>query len=163
MSIWVVNASPVITLAKIGQLRLLDALGGTVLLPNAVADELLAGPTHDPARIAVAARWGQRCSPTHVPDNVLEWGLGAGETAVLAVAIERQPAVAILDDGSARAAARALGVGLIGTLGVVVRAKLSGVIPSAAQVMAHLKDAGLHLDESIVSAALDRIGERWRP
>ncbi len=39
----VVNASPLIVLAKIGRLQLLDALGSEVIVPEAVAAEILRG------------------------------------------------------------------------------------------------------------------------
>ena len=82
-----------------------------------------------------------------------------GESAVIALCLEKGSAIAVLDDASARAAARALGVPLIGTLGVVVRARLRGLLPSAAAVIADLRAAGLHLDDRVIRAALDRIGE----
>ena len=47
---WVVNASPVITLAKAGHLDLLTQLADDVLVPEAVVTELLDAPTDDPAR-----------------------------------------------------------------------------------------------------------------
>ena len=86
---WVLNASPVIVLAKVGALGLLEALASRVLVPEAVAAEVLAGPEADPGRTAVTGGWGQRVPhPAHVPKAVVEWGLGAGETAVLATALE---------------------------------------------------------------------------
>ena len=36
--------------------------------------------------------------PADVPAIVLEWGLGAGETAVIAAALESQEHTAVLDD-----------------------------------------------------------------
>ena len=92
---WVVNASPVITLAKAGHLALLTALATEVLLPEAVVAEVLAGPVTDPARQAVEEGWGTRVAVPQVPVSVLEWGLGAGETAVLAVALARGNCTAI--------------------------------------------------------------------
>ena len=47
--LWVVNASPLITLAKIGQLQLLVRPGATLAVPEAVADEVRAGPEGDAA------------------------------------------------------------------------------------------------------------------
>ncbi|TMB88174.1 MAG: hypothetical protein E6J45_11680 [Chloroflexi bacterium] len=55
---WVVNASPLIVLAKAGRLGLTGDLCSAILLPDAVAHELLAGPADDPARLAVLAGWG---------------------------------------------------------------------------------------------------------
>jgi|GEM_PF-1660651 len=46
---WVVNASPIICLAKVGCLELLQRLPDQFLIPQAVADEILAGPHGDPA------------------------------------------------------------------------------------------------------------------
>lgn len=52
---WVVDASPLIVLAKIGAIELLRPLGVTVVVPNAVVAEVLAGPPGDPSREALLA------------------------------------------------------------------------------------------------------------
>lgn len=156
---WVVNASPVIALAKIGQLHLLEVLTDSLVLPEAVAQELLAGPADDPACKALASGWGQRRTPKRITEEILEWGLGAGESAVLALCLENPSAIAVLDDASARAAARTLGIPFIGTLGVVVRAKLRGMLPSVEAIIAELRTAGLYIDDKIVRSILERIQE----
>jgi predicted nucleic acid-binding protein len=128
-------------------------------LPQAVVTEILAGPPNDLARTAVAGGWAERCSPTHVPPALLERGLGAGESAVLAVCLERGPATAVIDDAAARSAARVMNIPVIGTLGVVIRAKLEGLIPSAETILSQLRTAGFHLNQTVVRVALSRIGE----
>ena len=50
---WVVNASPLITLAKVGRLDLLVGPGHTLVIPEAVHGEVLQGPDDDPARRAL--------------------------------------------------------------------------------------------------------------
>src|SRR5258708_4647255 len=107
--VWVVNASPIIVLAKAGYLKLLQELPGELLVPEPVAAEILAGPDSDPARQTLDKRWGKRITPEKVPNELLEWGLGAGETAVLAIARERARCTAILDDAAARSCAKAFG------------------------------------------------------
>jgi predicted nucleic acid-binding protein len=88
-------------------------------------------------------------------------GLGAGETAVLSHAI-LSGAMAVLDDGRARTAARVLGVKLIGTLGVVLHARRIQRISSAAAVLHALRDAGMRLDDATIAAALARtVGKEW--
>ena len=47
---WVVNASPIICLAKEGYTDLLFKLPGEIIVPKAVAEEILAGSISDPAR-----------------------------------------------------------------------------------------------------------------
>jgi predicted nucleic acid-binding protein len=162
--VFVVNASPVITLAKAGHLALLTNLADTVLLPDAVVVEVLAGPESDPARRAIEGGWGTRMPVSSMPAAVLEWGLGAGEAAVIAVALEGRGRTPVLDDAQGRKCARALGLPLIGTLGVVLRAKRLGRITSAAEVLRDLQKAGLHLDQQVIAVALRHVaGEEWRP
>ena len=160
---WVVNASPLISLAKIGRLDLLRAEGRDVLIPAAVEEEILAGPHDDAASIALTARAFAEPVVSAQRVEVLEWGLGAGETAVLSLALDRG-ATAVIDDGEARAAARVLGVRLIGTLGVVIRARRDNRIPAAASVIADLRRVGLRLDDALVRQALRQfVGEEWEP
>jgi predicted nucleic acid-binding protein len=158
--VWVTNASPVIVLAKAGHLRLLRELPDELLLPDAVVAEVLAGPPADPARQALEAGWAAP-QPAGIPTELLEWGLGRGETAVLALAQQRAPATVILDDAAARTCARALGLSLLGTLGIVLRAKRRGLISSAADVLRDVRAAGLHLDDGTIRQALEAIGEPW--
>jgi predicted nucleic acid-binding protein len=159
--IWVVNASPVITLAKAGHLALLTEMADEILLPEAVVAELLAAPITDPARQAVASGWGTRIPVAQMPATVLEWGLGAGETAVLAVALTRGDCTAVLDDAAGRTCARTLGIPVIGTLGVILRAKHQGRIASAARIMQDLRAAGLYLDDAMITNILHSEGEPW--
>ncbi len=159
--VWVANASPIIVLAKGGYLDLFTKLAGEILLPQAVVDEILAGPPADPARRAFEAGWGTHVTSQHVAPELLEWGLGPGETAVLALAQERAPAIAVLDDAAARSCARVLGVPVIGTLGVIARAKTNGILPSAAAVMKTLRDVGLYVDDETIGRMLRHIGEDW--
>ena len=162
---WVVNASPLISLAKIGRLDLLRAEGRDVLIPAAVEEEILAGPRDDAASIALTARAFAEPVVSAQRVEVLEWGLGAGETAVLSLALDRgATATAVIDDREARAAARVLGVRLIGTLGVVIRARRDNRIPAAASVIADLRRVGLRLDDALVRQALRQfVGEEWEP
>ncbi|MBN1910075.1 MAG: DUF3368 domain-containing protein [Pirellulales bacterium] len=155
------NASPIITLAKIGRLSLLHDLCRELLVPEAVVAEILAGPSSDPARRSIEAGWGARAAAGNVASDLLEWGLGAGETAVLALAMERKQATAVLDDAAARLCARAFGLDVIGTVGVVLRAKKRALISSVADEITALRGAGLRLDDAMVRAVLNSIGEAW--
>jgi predicted nucleic acid-binding protein len=161
---FVVNASPVITLAKASHLTLLTALAETILVPAAVVGEVLAGPASDPARRALEGEWGTRVPISSIPSIVLEWGLGAGEAEVIAVVLEGSGRTAVLDDEQGRKCARALRLPVIGTLGVVLRAKRLGRITSAAEVLRELQAVGLHLDQQTIAVALRHVaGEEWRP
>jgi predicted nucleic acid-binding protein len=162
--VWVVNASPVITLARINHLHLLTELATAVWVTDAVAAEIVAGPDEDPARLALESGWGSRVTPLRVPDEITQWSLGLGESSVLALAAERGSCTVVLDDASARMCARTLGIPLIGTLGVVLRARRVGIVSSASQILRELRGAGLYLDDATIRSALRRVvGETWAP
>lgn len=157
----VLNASPIISLARAGHLDVVLRITREALVPEGVVREVLAGPQADPARKAIEGGWGTVVTRVEVPETVLEWGLGAGESSVIAVALERR-CLAVLDDAEGRACARSLGVALTGTLGLVIGARKAGVVPSAGAVLRDIVRAGLYLDEALVRAVLRSIvGEDW--
>ena len=97
---WVLNASPLIVLAKINHQHLLIQLAEEIAIPQAVLAEINAGPTGDPARQFLAT------PPFPVleaaPDPVVvAWDLGAGESAVLSHALINPGWTAVVDDGAA--------------------------------------------------------------
>jgi predicted nucleic acid-binding protein len=96
-----------------------------------------------------------------VDTRIIEWSLGAGESAVIAVAAKYAPAIAVLADAEARARARTSGVAVIGTLGIVLRAKRRGVVAAAAPLLRALIDAGFYVSEALARTALESVGESW--
>ena len=159
---WVLNASPIITLAKIGHLDLIVRVAPDTGIPQAVFGEITAGPEDDPGRLALESGWGKRLGRSRIHPEVLGWSLGAGETEVLSVALEKAGWTAIVDDATARTCARSLGVPVIGTLGVVLRAKRQGLVTSASKIIRELRYAGLYLDDQFVRAVLKQVvGEDW--
>lgn len=159
----VVNASPLIALAKVGRLDLLTSRGQQLVVPKQVVDEVLAGPEGDPARLALEGGFGAPLHLAAIDPEVLGWSLGAGESAVLSAA-RSIGAIAILDDHDARIAARSLGVRLTGTLGIVIQSAREGHVASAVQLIRELRAAGLRLDDRAVADALaGYLGETWEP
>ena len=160
----IANASPLIALANVDRLSILSEGGARVLLPEAVVREVMAGRGDDPARMALVEGWGEVVEVEAVPPTVIEWGLGAGESAVIALALQHASSEAVLDDAQARRCASVHGLKVIGTLGLVVRAALRGSFPEAGPIIRDLRAAGLHLDDKLVRDVLDRVlGERWDP
>lgn len=105
------------------------------------------------------APWLEIVSTPAVPQVILEWGLGRGESSVLAIALSHHGMEAIVDDLVGRKCARSLGIPVRGTLGIVLVAKKRGLIPSARSVMEDLIGAGLYLSPRVLADALSRVGE----
>ena len=156
----VVNASPLITLFKSGQARLLTALFGTIYVPDAVWREVASKAHEDEAARGLAnAPWALRLAPLPLDPLVLAWDAGPGETEVLAYARANPEVRAIVDDDYARRCARSLGVRTLGTCGVLVLAKRRGVITAVEPGLRALTDAGLWLSPSLIRAVLGEAGE----
>jgi predicted nucleic acid-binding protein len=159
---WVVNASPLIVLGKVGQLDLLTKLPQRIVVPAAVVTEILAGPEGDAARLAVQAKLFISVDTPGIVPELAAWDLGAGETSVLAYSLAHPGCIAILDDGAARKCAKAFGVPMKGTLAVIILAKKRGLIPSAAKVLHAVQEAGLRLDDDLIRVVLKQtVGEDW--
>jgi len=159
----VINASPIIALARVGQVELLSRLPARVVVPQAVADELVQAPESDPARRAIESGLFQIIPAATQPKELLAWDLGAGETAVLAYALAHPKWIAILDDGMARRGALSFSIPMKGTLAVVILAKQHGLIESAAQVIHALRGADFRLEDAVIREALARtVGEVWK-
>lgn len=153
---WIVNSSPLILLGKINHLPLLPNLAPQLGLPGEVAEEITAGPADDPARRWLAAE-GRHHIMEVVPHDprIVAWDLGAGETAVISWALRLQTSVCVMDDRAARDCALVFGVAVIGSVGILVRAKRAGLIPVVRPQIEALLRAGALLHERVISEALD--------
>lgn len=158
---WITDSSPVILLAKVGHLALLEHPGRQVIIPDTVVTEIRAGEVTDPARMALASGWGIRMPSPPIPSQVTTFGLDPGEASVLSLALTLPDSRVVLDDQRGRVAAGVLGLPLIGTVGLVLRARVRGQIAEAAPLIRDLRNAGLFISDATLRAALRTVGENW--
>lgn len=155
---WIVNTSPLISLTKAGYSGLLADAGAEIVVPDIVRSEILAGREDDPARLLLESGFGSM--GVIEPDwRVAEWRLGAGETAVLSLALSQPGTRVVIDDRAARRCARVLGVPMIGTIGVVVRARRDGRVGSLREAFERLVQAGFWLSPALSQTLLREFGE----
>lgn len=156
----VVNASPLIFLARAGLIDLLQLVSSEIIVPQAVASEIEVRGKSDPtARILTETSWLVVTQTPPMPAEIQEWGLGPGESSVIAWARAHQGSEAIIDDLAGRRCAAAFNIPVRGTLGLVLVAKQRGHITSARQVLYHLRQSGMYLSDAVLNEALARIGE----
>ncbi|MFC1976256.1 DUF3368 domain-containing protein [Chloroflexota bacterium] len=156
MTIWVVDASPLIFLSKLDRLDLLRKGADTVYVPQAVLDEIQAKP--DEATIAVEQAGRSWLSILQVDNRstveILLADLDLGEAEVIALAREIKADRVVMDDLDARRLARRVGLDLIGTMGLLLAAHLRGEIPSMREEIEQLRAFGFHVSPSLVEAIL---------
>jgi predicted nucleic acid-binding protein len=156
----VVDASPIIVLAKTGLLDLLRVVGDPISVPIQVVQEIQqAGPKDPVAQILAQTPWISIVHPGIVPGILLSFGLDPGEEAVLTWALANPGTEALIDDLAARKCAKALGIPVRGCLGLVIVAKQQGVLPLARPVLEMLRKVGLRLTDRIMNQALALVGE----
>lgn len=157
---WVVDASPIILLAKTGRLDLLSASAEDLLIPQAVAEEVRQGPSEDPAREWLEAEGEKFVEPVGpVAPEVAAWDLGQGESRVLSFGLRHEGWTALVDDGTARRCGEGLDIPVIGTLGVLVVAKKEGRLEKVRPATEALRQAGLHVSEAVIGRVLRMAGE----
>lgn len=157
---WVVNASPLILLGKAEQIELLGALADRITVPKAVVREVGAKSDGEGTIQAVDEIASFAIVDDEVPpSNILAWDLGAGETQVIAHAVTHASDRVVIDDLEARRCAKAMGLAIIGTLGIVGRAKVSGLIDRAEPVIRRLREVGLYASDDLVQRLLREVGE----
>ena len=125
----IINATPLIALAVVEQLELLPQIFGEIIVPTTVYNEVIGQELERPgAQIIAQADWLQIVSPkTTSSVEPLLLGLDQGEMDVLLLAQERQPEWVIIDERQARRVARAMGIPVKGTIGVLLTAGLAGL------------------------------------
>ncbi|MBI2840163.1 MAG: DUF3368 domain-containing protein [Acidobacteria bacterium] len=156
----VVNTSPLVLLHAVNQLELLHKLSGDISIPVAVLDELEAGAGRDMCYERVRSLdWIRVEKAGPLTDEIVRWDLGAGEAEVLALGLARPESTVVIDDLLGRRSARSLGIGLTGTIGIVLAAKQLGLLDRARPVIEELVNHRLYIDAEILARVLRGIGE----
>jgi predicted nucleic acid-binding protein len=130
-----------IGLRAIGRLELLQRLFGEVLIPPAVFSEI---------RSFLLPQWIKIRTLTEPVGMVpFEVSLGRGETEAIVLSIQLPADRLILDDAAARGEARRRGLFVVGTLGILLIAKQSGLVASMRREMDALREASFHISPRV--------------
>lgn len=127
---WIINASPLILFGKLGRTDLLERLAPWVWAPDAVYHEVAAEPSD----------------------------VGAGESQVLAPRL-RGFRLEVLDDAEARTAPKRASLPVIGSLGVLLRAKQARCVPEPRPLVEQLVPCGSWLSPALIRQAVAKVGE----
>jgi predicted nucleic acid-binding protein len=152
------NATPLIAFARIGELALLARLVQRLAVPEAVWHEVTDDPTQPGAEAIRQATWIDVYPVTTVPVELLAL-LDRGEAEVIALAEAHAAQEVLLDERAARAIAIARGLPVIGTAGLLVRAKQQGMIPAVEPVLTRMQAQGVRYSQTFVAALLQQLGE----
>lgn len=131
------DATPVMNLAVIGHLTLLQQLYAKITIPEAVYHEVcVAGAGQAGAQAVASALWiERRALADYTLAASLMTELDAGEAEAIALALEMKADLLLIDERRGRTVAAGLGVKHIGLLGALVEAKNSGFLTAVRPVL----------------------------
>lgn len=152
----VADASPICYLLLIGDIDLLRALFGKVIIPQAVRDELSVegAPYVLRAWIAQPPEWIETHSVLAVPDETLD-RLHKGESEAIMLAEQLGADLIVLDDKTAREVATQRGLKVTGLLGILSEGARHGLIhlPTAVD---RLRQTTFRVSPRILKRLLDK-------
>lgn len=144
------DTSCLILLEKIGELELLSKLFGVIFTTQEVSHEFgLPLPS-----------WIEIKSPTDKKyQSIIEASVDKGEASAIALAVEYDDCLLIMDDLKGRKFATQLGIKITGTFGIIVDAKLTGIIPSVKPIIAKIKETNFRISDKIEAIVLVKAKE----
>jgi hypothetical protein len=156
------NTSPLINLAMIGELDLIQKLYGTIYIPPAVFDEIvIQGKGQAGAEQIKNSDW-IKVQPIKntllVKSLYLE--LDKGEAEAIILAIEMSAHLILLDEKRGRNIATKFNLRPLGLLGILIQAKKTGLILAVKPLLDKLRNkAGFWIDSKLYQAVLEAANE----
>lgn len=153
----VINTGPLVTLARVDLLDLVDKLPIDFISPEEVFQEIARGvalgyPDATPDWLTSVAL----SSPLTIAADA---ALDRGEAAVIQLALDQGIQRVCIDETKGRLVAEAVGLSVTGTLGLLGRAKILGFIPALRPLIDRIMAAGAFYDDEIIQRALKNVGE----
>lgn len=152
------NTTPFIALASIGRLELLPQLFGQVHVAQSVIEECSEG-----GRILVpdlhSLDWVVPVADEQSALLPLLFELDRGEKQTIILAKKHGAAKVIIDERLGRRVAEYLGLSVTGTLGVLAKAKSTGLITSFHEAAQAMRAQGIHFHAGLVSRLSQHLGE----
>ncbi|PWQ92521.1 DUF3368 domain-containing protein [Leucothrix pacifica] len=157
----VADTGPLIALAKIGQLDLLRHFYEKIFIPETVFSEATERQHwQDAMQIHQFVEQYVDVVPDKTGKQIKELfiRLDAGESQALALADELNCPV-LLDERRGRIVAKQMEISIVGTVGLLIKAKQQGLIPELKNLLSEMTEHGYRLSPKLIQQALEISGE----
>lgn len=154
------NTGPIIAFAKIKRIDLLTSLFSEIQITRAVAEELANTPQLLPGSEILKMPGFRIVDPAGPIDPLLEAALDLGEASVIHHGLKIRSADLLLDEKKARHLADSVyNLNVIGTGGLLLRAKKRGLIPHVKPLLNQIRANGYFLSDQLVTGIIRSAGE----
>ncbi len=144
------DTSCLILLEKIGELDVLHGLFGTVITTPEVAAEFgLPLPAWVQAKPVINRKY----------QAIIEASVDRGEASAIALAVEYDDCLLIIDDLKGRRFAQQIGLAITGTFGVLLEAKRAGVVLLIKPILEKIKQTNFRLSPKLEELVLAQAQE----
>ena len=153
----VINTGPLLAFGKMQALETIGKLPFEIICPAEVAAEIRAGAEQG---YAVEIPDWLTISPLAAALSPLSIAaLDTGEAAVIQLALEQKVKTVCIDELKGRRAASSVGLNIVGSLGMIGKAKTLGLIAAVKPFIAKAQNGGIFYDDKLIAAFLKSFGE----
>lgn len=152
----IANSTPLIALEKIGKLNILKELYGKIYIPYGVYEEVIIG-----GKEKINNNFIQNNDFIIIKEikneearKLFLTSLHKGEVEVMILAREMEADICIIDDFLARKYAKYLNIRITGTMGVLLKAKESGIIKEIKPLLDNLIEEHIYIDKKLYKDVL---------
>lgn len=146
-SVIISDTSCLIVLSKINRLSILENLFTEIIITPEVAHEfgeqtpdwISIKPTIDKVRV-----------------QILELELDKGEASAIALGLETENCLLLIDEKKGRKKASDLGLKILGTLGVLIKARERNIVQSLRTEIEKLEEIGFRMSNSLITNILKK-------
>jgi len=144
------DTSCLILLSKIGEIDLLNKLGDKVYITSIIKEEF--GKE--------LPDWMTTKNPSdrHY-QRIIEMELDRGEASAIALGLEEEQAILIIDDLKGRKVADKLKIRYSGTFGLILRAKQVGIIENVKPILEKVRLTNFRFSEKLFDIIIEEAGE----
>ena len=154
--ILIADSSALIALAVVDKLDLLEKLFGQVYVPRAVYNEVNHQSKGESEKLAHYCKDKILDISSNVNLNIT---LGLGESEAIILYKEKDANFLLCDDKKAKKFARNFGVNVIGSLGILLKAKEERLIAEITPLIERLKESQIFIDDKTCELVLRMAGE----
>ena len=147
----IVDTSCLIVLENIESLFILERMYGTVFVTPTIQREF---GKELPSFAEIKSAQNRKY------EALLRSVVDPGEASAIALCLEVDEPLLILDDRKARTIAREAGIPLTGTIGVIVKAKETGIVSAVSPLLERLSESGFWMSDELRSHVSKLSGEQ---
>jgi len=144
------DSSALIALSAMDRLDILEKLFNKVYVPKAVYEEVTKSNKAESKKLKLFLK----DKVIEVKSHIVKIGLGKGELESIVLYQELNAKFLLIDDKRAKKFAQLNSINTIGSLGIILLAKESGLIDSVKKDLEKLKDKNLYISKELINKVI---------